>query len=107
MLVNIKSRTDPIFFTFVFEAMASGLPVIASGIEPMTDYLEDEKNALLVSPMDYEALAQKIIRVLEENELQDKLIRNGMKTAQVYSWRNTALRHMEFYSGILEGVIPV
>ena len=88
----------------VLEAMASGIPVIASGIEPMTDYLEDEKNALLVSPMDYEALAQKIIRVLEENELQDKLIRNGMKTAQVYSWRNTALRHEEFYERVLEGV---
>ena len=88
----------------VLEAMASGIPVIASGIEPMTDYLEDEKNALLVSPMDYEALAQKIIRVLEENELQDKLIRNGMKTARVYSWRNTALRHEEFYSSFLERV---
>jgi glycosyltransferase involved in cell wall biosynthesis len=84
--------------------MASGIPVIASGIEPMTDYLEDKKNALLVSPMDYEALAQQIIRVLEENELQDKLIRNGMKTAQVYSWRNTAIRHEEFYERVLEGV---
>ncbi len=88
----------------VLEAMASGLPVIASGIEPMTDYLQDEGNALLVFPMDYEALAQQIIRVLEKTELRGKLIRNGMKTAQVYSWRNTALRHSEFYSGILESV---
>src|SRR3989304_8588296 len=88
----------------VLEAMASGLPVIASGIEPMTDYLEDEKNALLVSPMDYETLAQHIISVLEKTELRDKLIRNGRETAQAYSWRNTALRHLEFYSGILESV---
>jgi len=76
LLVNIKSRTDPIFFTFVFEAMASGLPVIASGIEPMTDYLKDEENAILVSPMDYKALAQQIIRVLEKTALQDRLIIN-------------------------------
>ncbi|MGH7801142.1 MAG: MSMEG_0565 family glycosyltransferase [Thermodesulfobacteriota bacterium] len=88
----------------VLEAMASGIPVIASGIEPMTDYLEDEKNALLVSPMDYKALAQQIIRVLEKTELRYKLIGNGIKTAQVYSWRNTALRHSEFYNRILEGV---
>src|SRR3990170_7412405 len=91
----------------VLEAMASGLPIIASGIEPMTDYLKEGENALLVSPMDYEALAQQIIRVLEKSELRDKLIRNGIKTAHAYNWRNTALRHMEFYSGILEGVIPV
>lgn len=90
----------------VLEAMASGLPVVASGIEPMTDYLKDGENALLVSPMDYETLAQQIIRVLEKAELRDRLIRNGIKTAQAYSWRNTALRHLEVYRGILEGVIP-
>jgi hypothetical protein len=40
-------------------------------------------------------------------ELRDKLARNGMKTAQVYSWRNTALRHEEFYSGVLENAMSV
>jgi hypothetical protein len=29
---------------------------------------------------------------------------NGRKTAEAYSWGNTALRHDEFYSGILESV---
>ncbi|MCI0453735.1 MAG: MSMEG_0565 family glycosyltransferase [Candidatus Dadabacteria bacterium] len=88
----------------VFEAMASGLPVVASSIEPMTDYLKDGENALLVSPIDYESLAQKIIGILENAELRDKLLRNATKTAQAYSWRNTALRHEEFYGGILGGV---
>jgi glycosyltransferase-like protein len=91
----------------VLESMASGLPVIASSIEPLTEYLRDGENALLVSPMDHKSLAQHIIKVVENNELRDKLIRSGMKTAQSYSWRNTALRHVEFYSRILEGVIPV
>ena len=54
--------------------------------------------------MDYKGLAQQIIRVLEKTELRYKLIRNGRKTAQVYSWRNTALRHEEFYERVLEGV---
>ncbi len=88
----------------VLEAMASSLPVIASSIEPMTDYLKDEENALLVSPMDYDGLAHQIIEVLEKTELRDRLIRNATKTAQAYSWKNTALRHEEFYRGILEGV---
>src|SRR3972149_6638725 len=88
----------------VLEAMASGIPVIASGIEPMTDYLEDEKNAVLVSPMDFKALARQIIRVLEEGELRYKLIMNGIETAKAYSWQNTALRHLEFYSSFLERV---
>jgi Glycosyltransferase len=73
----------------------------------MTDYLKDEENALLGSPMGYETLVQQIIRVLENAEPRDKLIRNRIKTAQAYSWRNAALRHSEVYRGILEGVIPV
>lgn len=85
----------------VLEAMASELPVVASSIEPLTEYLKDEENALLVSPMDYKSLAHRIISVLEKPELRDKLIKNGKKTAEVYSWRNTALRHAEFYSRIL------
>lgn len=88
----------------VLESMASGLPVIASSIEPLTEYLRDGENALLVSPMDYKSLAQHIIKVIENNELRDRLTRNGIKTAQAYSWRNTALRHLEFYSRILESV---
>lgn len=86
------------------EAMASGLPVIASGIEPLTDYLKDEENALLVSPMDYKAVAQKIIRVLEEKGIRDKVIKNGRGTAQGYSWQNTAMRHGEFYRKTLDAV---
>src|SRR3989337_1076320 len=38
----------------VLEAMASGLPIIASGIEPMTEYLRDRENSLLVSLMDHD-----------------------------------------------------
>jgi glycosyltransferase-like protein len=88
----------------VLEAMASGLPVIASDIEPLTEYLGDGENSLLVSPMDYEALAHGIIRLIENPELRDKLITNGRKTAEAYSWRKTALRHEGFYGGILKGL---
>jgi hypothetical protein len=52
--------------------------------------------------MNCKALAQQIIRVLEEAKLRDKITRNGRETAQVYSWQSTALRHTEFYSGVLE-----
>lgn len=89
----------------VLEAMSSGLPVIASDIEPLTEYLKDGENSILVAPIDYETLAHGIIRFMENPQLRDKLITNGRKTAEAYSWRNTALRHEEFYSRILERVI--
>ena len=86
----------------VLEAMASGLPAIASNIEPLIEYLRDEENSMLVSPLNYEKLVEQIIRVLVDAELRDKLIENGRKTAEAYSWGNTALQHEEFYRRVLK-----
>jgi glycosyltransferase involved in cell wall biosynthesis len=84
------------------EAMAAGVPVIASGIEPMTEYLVDEENSLLISPMDYDEMAQKIIMVFDNLGLRSKLIENGRSTAIIYSWENTAQKHIDFYNEILK-----
>lgn len=81
----------------VLEAMASGLPVIASNIEPLTEYLKDGENAILIPPMDHKYLAQQIVRVLETPELNI----NGIETAKAFSWQSTALNHLEFYSRVL------
>lgn len=84
----------------VLEAMASGVPVIASNIEPLTEYLKDSENAVLIPPMDHEALAQEIIGVLENEDLREKLATHGLNTAKSYSWGNAALMHSEFYNRI-------
>lgn len=85
----------------VLEAMAASVPVIASGIEPMTEYLVDEENALLISPMDYEDLAQKISLLLSNPNLQAHFIKKGLSTAKMYSWENAARKHIDFYNEIL------
>jgi glycosyltransferase-like protein len=85
----------------VLEAMASSVPVIASGIEPMTEYLIDEENALLISPLDYADLAQKISLLLGNPDLQAHFIKKGLSTAKMYSWENAAQKHIDFYNGIL------
>lgn len=85
----------------LLEAMAAGVPVISSNIEPMTEFLEDGENSVLISPNDYKALAHQIVRVLESSELRSRLINNGEKTAQMYSWESAALNHIECYNRIL------
>ncbi|GJM16197.1 MAG: glycosyl transferase family 1 [Thermodesulfobacteriota bacterium] len=85
----------------VLESMAAGVPVIASGVEPMTEYLIDEENALLISPMDYQDLAQKISLLLSNSDLQKHFIKKGLSTAKMYSWQNAARKHIEFYNQIL------
>jgi glycosyltransferase-like protein len=85
----------------LLEAMAAGVPVISSNIEPMTEFLEDGVNSLLISPNDYKTLAHQSISVLESSDLRTRLIENGEKTARIYGWESAALKHTDCYNGIL------
>ncbi len=85
----------------VQEAMASAVPVIASDIEPMTEYLKNGDNSILIDPMDYKTLANEVIRIIENKELRTRIINKGKETAQAYSWKSAALKHSRYYSDIL------
>ncbi len=55
------------FGMVLVEAMASGLPVVASRIEQVTDEIVDDGvTGILVEPRDPEALAEAILRVLRQ-----------------------------------------
>jgi D-inositol-3-phosphate glycosyltransferase len=55
------------------EAMASGLPVIASAVGGLTDYIVDGENGLLVPAHDPAALAAAIVRVVQDPRLRARL----------------------------------
>jgi len=50
----------------VLEAMATGLPIVATRISGNEDLVEDGRNGLLVPPGDAAALAQAIVRLLAD-----------------------------------------
>jgi len=55
------------------EAMATGLPTVATRVGGMTDYLVDEENALLCDPRAPEALARQIGRLLADDQLRQRV----------------------------------
>ena len=91
----------------VLEAMASGLPVVASDIEPLKEFMKDGENALLVSPMDVNAQTEAIIRIFEDEVLNKKLKAAGSSTAAKYSWEKAAQNHFDIYIEILNKNINV
>ena len=91
----------------VLEAMASGLPVIASDIEPLKEFMEDGENSLLVPPLDFRALSEGIIKILEDKVLNEKLKAGGINTAREYRWDSVARDHLNIYRNILNMSIGI
>jgi glycosyltransferase involved in cell wall biosynthesis len=66
------------------EAMASGTPVVATGMGGSGEYLSDGVNALLVPDRDPDALAAAVTRLRDDPELRAALRGGGLQTAANY-----------------------
>lgn len=62
----------------ILEALASGLAVIATAVGALPEVLDHDQTALLVPPRDERALAQAIIRLVDEPDLRSRLGAAGL-----------------------------
>jgi glycosyltransferase involved in cell wall biosynthesis len=74
----------------LFEAMASGRPVVASDLPSIREVLVHEQNALLVPPGDARALASAIERLLRDRDLGRRLAARAFADGRAYSWDRRA-----------------
>ncbi|MCX6021007.1 MAG: glycosyltransferase family 1 protein [Chloroflexi bacterium] len=78
------------------EAMACGTPVIASTAPCLPEILGNA--AILVDPMDVDALADALNRVASDNALRDDLSRRGRARAATFTWAGAAKQLMGVYA---------
>ncbi len=72
----------------VLEAQACGTPVVCSMTSSLPEAAGD--GALLVDPCDVSALSAAMERLQSDEVLRDKIITNGFRNIQRYSWENSA-----------------
>ena len=82
----------------VLEALAAGLPVVASDIEVFRSFLTADADAVLTEAANPASLAAGMARVRDDSQLARRLRASGTATAGRYSWSSTARRHLEIYA---------
>ena len=70
----------------VLEAMASGLPVIATPAGGVADHLRDGINGIAYPPADVHALAKAMLRLVFDRPLAARLGRGARITAKALTW---------------------
>lgn len=88
------------------EAMASGLPVLASDLPVFREYLRPGEDALLVDPHSEAAIAEGLLVLAQDSRLRQRLAANGPLVAQRFSWQATAGAHVELYQQALATAAP-
>lgn len=94
------------FSNAIVEAMAAGLPVIASKVGGNPEAVIDGTTGFLVSPDDSSALAKLIIRLANEPELRQKIASASIKQAEKFSISEMVKRTEELYYRLYSQKFP-
>jgi glycosyltransferase involved in cell wall biosynthesis len=75
------------------EAMASGLPIVTTNVGGLPEIIINGENGFLVEPKNPEALAEKILFILNNNDLKARISINNQMRARKYSW-DSVIKHL-------------
>ena len=80
------------------EAMASGRAVVATRVGGLADAIEDGVTGVLVEPRDPATLRSKLVSLLANRELRDRLGRAARSQAQqAFNWEEATDRYRTAY----------
>jgi type III pantothenate kinase len=90
---------EPLALT-VAEALASGVPVVATAVGGITEMVVDGVNGVIVPPGDAGALAQALQRVVSDGAFVRQLSRNCVDYARIPTYADIAQRLIADGAGI-------
>ncbi|MFC1682205.1 glycosyltransferase family 4 protein [Nanoarchaeota archaeon] len=86
----------------LFEAMASGLPIVASPVNGIPYEMKEPDNGLFVEYGNVGLIEKQILKVLNNSKLRKKMSQNNIKKAQGYQWDDIYERYMGEYEKLLK-----
>lgn len=84
----------------ILEAFSAGLPVVTTNAGGIPYIVKHEETGLLVEMNDFEAMAASAIRLLEDQELAERLINNARADCGKYQWDVVRHQWLDFYAEV-------
>ncbi len=94
------------FGIILLEAMAAGIPIVASDITGFRAVLEHGSEGLLVPPEDKRALARGVIDLLNDPTRRAQMSERGRSKATRYDWRIIAQQVLDYYDELIAAQPP-
>ncbi|NDB59392.1 glycosyltransferase family 1 protein [bacterium] len=85
--IFIRPSLSEGFGNSYIEAMAAGIPVIATPVGGILDFLKDNENGLLCEVRNPKNIAWKVEMLLNDNVLKNKIVKNALEMVErKYQW---------------------
>ena len=89
----------------LLEAFATGTPVLSSNISSVPEVAGDA--AMLINPMDVDAIAEGGIKILEDESCSGRLVEAGFKRARLFTWERAARKNPRCLRGTRLSIISL
>ena len=106
-MLNVTSAHVYLTYPFVcswslLNAMACGSPIIASNTAPVLEFLEDNKNALLVDFFNVEQQVEKIEYALDNRDKMEPLRKEARNLiVEKYALKDLLPQHIEYIKSLI------
>ncbi|MEO1261867.1 MAG: glycosyltransferase family 4 protein [Bacteroidota bacterium] len=107
-VTNILKQSDLMLFTSkteglggaTLDALLAGTPVVSTEVGGVMEIIENGVTGLTAPVGDAKKLADQVIQLLADNELQNKLIKNGKEKTKYFSREENAEKILKVYNSI-------
>lgn len=90
------------FGVVLLEAMAAGLPVVTTDVPGCRDVVSNGESGLLANGNDAPAFAEKLVQLLADRALQQRLKAAGQREARRYEWERVSANYLTHYREICD-----
>jgi glycosyltransferase involved in cell wall biosynthesis len=85
VMVNTSDERDNVPMS-ILEAFAAGLPVVSTAVAGIPELVTDGETGLLAPPGDHRAVAEAVLRLLDDPDLAVRLARAARESLARYRW---------------------
>ena len=99
ILPSLWPENQPVTIT---EAMASGIPAIASNFGGTPELIDDKKTGLLFTPGDYKDLSKKIVYLIRNPKIVSRLGENAYRKIKSFSFEKQIKKNIALYENKID-----
>ena len=89
------------FGIVILEAMAIGVPVVATNVDGIREVVVDGESGILIPPKNPESIADAISYIIEHPQVTDSFIKEGIKRASLFDIEQHIMKLDNLYTTLL------